>query len=147
MNPSRQLYGRITLNGDVKSLGFATFQDLVLRAAHAYSQHKSRAEINIVIEVSEKQLSTSILSAEARLEQEFNQIFALPNSDEESQWPGITIGRVAACVSSATYRAYADLATEPDNRIGVSQFEIDQICAAYAEEFPDCAPHFPVWKS
>ena len=146
MNINRPLYGRITIGNDRKSLGFATFDELMTRAVHTFVTTKSRASINIVLEVSENQLpATTLMNDEQRIESEFTALLAQADLDEDTAWPGIKLSRVVEVSATPEYLAYQSIATNPSRRIGVDQSTIDSIKSAYFELAPDCAPHFPSW--
>lgn len=143
MNPTRQLYGRITLNGKRTDLGFTTINTMFIRAAQVYNSAQSRgSEVNIVLELSGAKLpDSSILNREAMVEQSLAaQIVTDPN--EESPFEGITMGRVQEAMASHEYKAWAAFC-DPDNRIGVIDYHISHARGRYEVAFPDCAPHFP----
>lgn len=144
MNPTRSLFGRLTLNGKRTDLGFAPLNTLFIRAAQTYASTRSNGDVNLVLEVSGAKLpDSSILSREQIVEQELVRHIET-NPDEESPFEGITMGRVAEAMSSPQYAAWAELCL-PDKRMGVADDLIDACRDAYREAFPDCFPHFPKW--
>jgi len=145
MNPQRQLYGRITINGNRTDLGFTTLNTMFIRAAQVYARTQSRSpDINIIMELSAAKLpDSSILNREAIIEQSLAaQIVTDPN--EESPFEGISIGRVQEAMTSPEYILWYQYC-QPDVRIGIDPQEIQLAKDAYMKAFPDCAPHFPKW--
>lgn len=143
MNPTRSLYGRITINNKRTDLGFATINTLFIRAAQTYTSTQSKSsELNIVVELSGAKLpDSSILNREAMVEQSLAaQIVTDP--DEESPFEGITMGRVQEAMASPEYQEWYQYC-QPDNRIGVGAATIHNSRMTYEHHFPDCAPHFP----
>lgn len=146
MNLDRKLYGRLTIGKTQISLGFADPVELCRRLLEQYRTHKSSSSnISVIIEWSSEQLAASLLSDDQRVIHEFNQLMTLSSPDDPTDWPGITIGRVAEVSVTPEYQAYNLIATHPDRRIGLTHEEIEAIKRAYFEAYPDCAPHFPKW--
>lgn len=148
MNLDRNLFGRVTINDQQISLGHAPIVELAKRLIEQYRRAKSSnsGRISIIVEISERQLlDSSLMNDEQRLLNEFNSLISSFDPDEPTDWPGITMGRVAEVSSSPEYQRYQMIATNPSRRIGLSHNEINQIKSAYFDLFPDCAPHFPTW--
>ncbi len=145
MNPQRNLFGRITINGKRTDLGHTTLSTMFIRAAQVYNSTQSRSpDINIILELSGAKLpDSSIMNREAIIEQSVAaHIVTDPN--EESPFEGITMGRVQEAMASPEYQTWAHYCL-PDNRLGVTSGDIVSAEAAYIERFPDCSPHFPKW--
>ena len=68
----------------------------------------------------------------------------LTNPDDESPFPGITIGRVTEVMMTSEYEACARIC-DPGNRVGLTGEQIEEILYNYTWAYPDCAPHFPKW--
>lgn len=145
MNPTRPLYGRITVNGKRTDLGFAPINIMFVRAAQVYQSTPAKgSEISLTVELSAVRLpDSSILNREAVVEQSLAaQIVTDPN--EESPFDGISMGRVQEAMASPEYALWYQYC-QPDNRIGVDPNDIQNALDAYNVRFPDCVVHFPKW--
>lgn len=148
MNLDRKLFGRVTLNSQTVSLGHAPIIELAKRLIEQYRLAKSpnSGKVSILVEISHEQLSAAgLLSDEQRLMNEFNQLLSTSSQDEETDWPGITMSRVAEVSSTPEFQAYQLIATNPNKRLGLTALQIERIKLAYFAIAPDCAPHFPTW--
>lgn len=145
MNPTRPLFGRLTINSKRTDLGHATFPQLLQRAAQTFIASRSDSrDLNIIMEVSAAQLpDSSILSREQQLEQSIA-AHVVTDGDEESPFEGITIARVQEAMSSQEYSRYAEMCL-PDKRLGVPDDLIFMAREAYRDAYPDCFEHFPRW--
>lgn len=145
MNPNRGLFARITINGKRTDLGHATIHQLFLRAAQVYAGARvSGSELLIVLEASGAKLpDSSILNKEAIVEQQLLG-HTVTDPEEESPFPGITIGRVQEVMASPEYIAWSYFC-DPANREGVDHGLMVQVRHAYEHTFPDCVGHFPLY--
>ena len=145
MNPTRKMFGRITINGKRESLGASPYPILIQRAIQLMDRSRvDGKEIFVTFEISSIPLpEASIFSRESQIEQSLASLM-ITDADEESPFPGITIGRVAEVMSSPEYQGYA-LVCEPDKRIGVPDSHIELLRTQYQLFAPDCFEHFPKW--
>lgn len=144
MSPDLPLYGRITINAARTSLGRADVATMMIRAMEQVRKTRKTDEVMIQIEMSLVKLPDSTTFDRAALIE--NQLAAATIVDDnaESPFPGITVGRVAECMASPEYEAFAAIC-EPANRIGLTQDDLDRIAAPYIEKYFDCSHHFPKW--
>lgn len=144
MSPETPLFGRLTLGSNRVSLGRAGFATLFLRAANELKKQRVGDDTVIQLELSRNRLPDSTTFDKAAIIEHSIAARTLSNDDDESPFPGITVGRVAEAMSDSRYIAYAHVC-EPVNRIGAGQLDIENIRFAYQNKFPDCFDHFPKW--
>lgn len=149
MNPNRELYGRIVINGESKSLGFANIDDLLFRIRNTYHNFKSgNGRCDIHIRVSNNPIDENSEQSElGKLEAEFHNFVASQNDPAEilHNDPDVTRAQVEAAISSTEWADYSFYATQPDKRIGVDNEEIKRVRAAWSDTYPDVAHHISPW--
>lgn len=144
MNPERIVYGRLTINDDRIDLGRASVRVMMQRFIEQYAKKRYDGEkLRLTIELADDKLTTTILSREAQLEQEAQQLYVSP---DEEVFPGVTAARAMEVMDTPEYIAYAHIC-EPANRIGVPDDTIEQVREAYKSRFSDCFDHFPLWRN
>lgn len=144
MSPDTPLFGRLTLGGSKISLGRAGFNILMIRASEQIQKHRIGDDTIIILEASRgKLMDSSSLDRAAVQEHQFNENI-ITDSNAESPFPGITIGRVAEVMMTHEYVAYEAIC-DPTKRQGLSQVDIQEITMAYHSIARDCFPHFPKW--
>jgi hypothetical protein len=145
MNLNRVMFGRINIGSKRHSLGQANLATLLIRMRSILdSARVDSKEVLITVEMSTSALpESSTFSRESQIEQSLASLM-ITDADEESPFPGITIGRVAEVMSSPEYQGYA-LVCEPDKRIGVPDSHIELLRTQYQLFAPDCFEHFPRW--
>lgn len=144
MSPETPLFGRLTLGSNRVSLGRAGFATLFLRAANELKKQRVGDDTVIQLELSRNRLPDSTTFDKAAIIEHSIAARTLSNDDDESPFPGITVGRVAEVMMSQEYQAYEAIC-EPTKRMGISNPEIHEIASAYKEFAPDCFDHFPKW--
>ncbi|MGL5935893.1 MAG: hypothetical protein ACRCZI_09765 [Cetobacterium sp.] len=144
MAPDTLLFGRLTHNGKRINLGRAPITILLTRALEEMRKLRKSDEMVIQMEFGTSKLPDSTTFDKLTvIEQQLAQnIMTDPN--EESPFPGITIGRVTEVMMSPQYIAYEAIC-EPTKRMGLPDFDITMIRDSYVTKFPDCSPHFPKW--
>jgi len=144
MNPETPLFGRITVGSNRTSLGRAALSEMLIRAMTEIRKVRHRNDIVIQIELSPAKLpDATTFDKHAILERKVAEQTTTDLSGD-SPFPGLTLQRVADCMDSPEYEAYAHIC-EPNNRINFNSYQIDQIRDSYESAYPDCAPHFPFW--
>lgn len=145
MNPERIVFGRVTINGDKTSLGRAKFVTLLQRLAQTFHSKEYRGgKLQLIVEISDDPLPVAtIMSREDQLTHEL-QTHMVTDPDEEA-FPGVTISRMLQVIETTTYEQYNHIC-EPSHRVGLDRQTIQSIRDKYAEEFPDCVAHFPLWR-
>lgn len=145
MNPSRNLYARMTLNGERKSLGCAPMNEIVTRLTSQYLKHKYDGnKLQLIVEISYDELpAESIMSREQQLESELASHMITDPAEE--LFPGVTVARMQQVIETELFEQYKHIC-EPSNRIGLDQSIIDDIRSRYRDEYPDCVAHFPLWR-
>lgn len=141
MNPNRELYGRITLNGEKKSLGRApSLNELLRRVAVEYTNHKYQGEKLVgIIELSYEKLpaEATIMSREDQLAHE---LMTHTKSYEEAKNDvmenGLTWARMCEIMEHPEWDYYVRLC-QPANRIGIADSEIERIRGVMQAAFDD----------
>lgn len=138
------LFGRLTIGANRINLGRGNITVLSIRMAEQLASIRVTDEAVIQLEMSRSKLpdSTTFDKTAYYEQQVAAKISTDPN--EESPFPGITLGRVVEVMSSPIYEAYAAIC-EPNKRLGLTIRDLERIKLAYESTFPDCAPHFPLW--
>lgn len=145
MNLERDVYGRLTINGERQTLGRASVKLITQRFMEQYKLATYRGEkLQLIIEISDDPFtSASLMSREQQLEAEMQSLINT-NQDDEA-FPGVTLARVSEVMATREYSDYEHIC-EPSNRIGVEPSQITSIRQAYTDLFPDCVQHFPLWR-
>lgn len=144
MNPKREHYARITINGARKSLGFAQLPIILKRVAGEIVAAKSSTKSNLIqIEISTERIEDlSSFDRASEIEQSFSDSI---NRDPALEvFPGVTVNQMAEAMESSEYVNFMLICT-PANRIGIPPETIRETQSAYEDKFPHCAPHFPKW--
>lgn len=144
MSPDIAFFGRITIDGKRSTLGRSSYATILTRAAEQIRLARAKEESLIQIEISRgKFLDSTTFDKSALMEQELAQN-SLTDPNDESPFPGITVGRVAEVMESPEYQAYEAIC-DPHKRNGLAASYVNSIILEYHETFPDCHPHFPKW--
>lgn len=144
MSPTTPLFGRITFGSNRISLGRESTSELLMRAAEQIRKNRIGDDTVIQIEICRNRLpDASSFNRAALLEQELAANI-ITDPKVESPFNGISVGRVCDVMALKEYEAYESIC-KPDQRIGLSNQEIDSIKKAYELAAPDCFDHFPKW--
>lgn len=145
MNPQSYMFGRLTINDSQIDLGHATVPVLFQRVLEQLTKHKGEAtQIDISFGKTRVE-SFAEIDTRKLVQREFESLTqkATPAGETEL-FPGITVARAYEAESSPAGSAYKSIC-DPSKRVGVPTEVIDSIRDEYFEQFPDVAPHYPVW--
>lgn len=144
MSPETPMFARLTYKGTRTNLGRAPIHVLLTRAMEEMRKIRKADEMVIQLEFGTSKLpDATSFNRITLLEQELAAKI-ITDAKADSPFPGISVGRVVEVMGTKEYEAYESIC-KPDQRIGLSQVEIDLIRTAYADKFPDCFAHFPQW--
>lgn len=144
MSPTTPLFGRITFGNQRISLGRESTSELLMRAAEQIRKNRIGDDTVIQIEICRNRLpDATSFNRISLLEQELAAKI-ITDAKAESPFPGISVGRVIEVMGTPEYEAYFQTC-QPDQRIGLSQTELDRIRQEYQLIAPDCYSHFPKW--
>lgn len=144
MSPDTPLFGRLTLGSNRINLGRGGMSVLLIRASEQVQKHRIGDDTVIQIEMCRNKLMDSTTFDRAAVVEQQLAGNIITDHNEESPFPGITIGRVADVMMTPEYVAYEAIC-EPEKRMGLSQPDIDRITQEYHAIAKDCFPHFPKW--
>ena len=145
MSPDTPLFGRLTIGANRVSLGRGGTTLLLIRIAEQLRKLRPSEDAVIQIELSRNSLpDSSTFDKLARAEQQFGERI-ITDENAPSPFPNITVGRVAQAMASIEYESFYEIASDPEKRMGLSQFDLEAIRSNYELAYPDCAPHFPKW--
>ena len=144
MSPESKLFGRVSIGANRSSLGHAPLNILLVRASQEIQKAKHREDMIITLEMSPSKLPDSTVFDKATVIEQQLATAIVTDPNEESPFPGITVGRVAEVMMTPEYVAYEEIC-EPDKRMGLLPSEIDRITQEYFAIARDCFDHFPKW--
>lgn len=144
MNLDTPLFGRLTVSGKRITLGRGTISTLMIRAVEQVKQIRLSEDGVIQIEISKAKLQDATTFDKYSILEQQVAAQTMTNPDDESPFPGITIGRVAEVMVTPEYEAYEKIC-DPARRVGITSFDMEMIRDSYVSKFPDCAQHFPKW--
>ncbi len=137
MNPDRQLFGRMVVNGKTTDLGRAPFRKMLERLYQTYlNSDRGNGRARITIDFSEE-ANTADLDPLKRLEMEWQPTY---DSRDDEVAPGITRGMAADAVTDPIYMRWALVSTDPVKRATVGMDEIN----AARDEFDS---KYPGWRA
>ena len=145
MNPNREIYGRMTINGERKSLGAApNFMELTRRLATQYNKWPSNGKCTGILEFSYEPLpEETIVDKETQLAHEMQALMVTdPN---EMLDIGITAGRLDEITDDADFHLYSRMCVAA-NRVGVPDSEISRIRQACADKFGEDHTKIRFWQ-
>lgn len=144
MSPESKLHGRLTVGSSRISIGHAPAHVLMTRVMGELQKIKHREDMVIQIEMSPARLpDATSFNRVTLLEQELAAKI-ITDAKADSPFPGISVGRVVEVMGTKEYEAYESIC-KPDNRIGLTEVDIDTIRDTYRIKFNDCFPYFPQW--
>lgn len=144
MSPETPMFARLTHGAKRINLGRAPINVLMIRAMEEMKKIRKQDEMVLQIEFGTSRLMDSTTFDRVAIqEHQFNENI-ITDSNAESPFPGITIGRVAEVMMTPEYAAYEAIC-DPLKRQGLSQIDIQEITIAYHTIARDCFPYFPKW--
>lgn len=146
MNIDKELHGLMTINGESQTLGYATYDELVMRSITHFKRTKAKnSKYSITIEISESPINgDSEKSQLARAEAEFNSMHATPEELAEEMYPGWTATQVLTAMETKEFQDYRFFANDPAKRIGADE-QIKAAKQAFESKFPGLIHHCPPW--
>lgn len=144
MNLDTPLFGRLTVSGKRITLGRGTISTLMIRAVEQVKQIRLSEDGVIQIEISKAKLQDATTFDKYSILEQQVAAQTMTNPEDESPFPGITIGRVAEVMMTPEYEAYEKIC-DPANRVGLTTWQILDIKSAYHSVALDCVEHFPKW--
>lgn len=149
MNPNRAIYGRLTINGEKKSLGKAPgINEILQRIQQQFIKHEYRGnDLKLLVELSFDELPKfeSLMTREQQLEAEFAQMSQVDPDAIFLEETGLTHKQLSIICADPLFIQYQEIC-DPAKRMGLDESFIARIRDEANAKFEPHLHHLAKWR-